>query len=62
MKAKINIELFDDSPMSSIEELGLTTKFLKMCYEAAFEKFINNLSQDGLQHTLSVEIEDNTVN
>lgn len=62
MKAKINIELFDDSPMSSIEELGLTTKFLKMCYESAFEKFINDLSQDGLQHTLSVEIEDNTVN
>ena len=62
MKVKINIELFDDSPMSSIEELGLTTKFLKMCYEATFEKFINDLSQDGLQHTLSVEIEDNIVN
>lgn len=62
MKAKINIELFDDSPMSSIEEIGLTAKFLKMCYEAAFEKFINDLCQYGVRHTLYVEIEDNTVN
>lgn len=60
MKAKIYIELFDDTPMSALDEVGLTTKFLKTCYEAGFETYLKKICADGLDYTLSVEIEDNT--
>lgn len=37
MKAKINIELWDNFSMEQLSELGLTEKFLKIMYEKAFE-------------------------
>ena len=37
MKVKINIELFDDSSRSQLEEVWLTDKFLELGYRLAFE-------------------------
>lgn len=62
MKVKINIELFDNTSKSQLEEFGITDKFLKLCYSAVAEKFVKDLCKDGLEYTLDVEIEDNTVN
>ena len=62
MKAKINIEMFDDSSRSQFDEVGITDKFLELCYHAAFEQFVKDMCKDGLKYTIVVEIEDNTVN
>ena len=64
MKVNVNIELFDNTPASAIEELGLTTKFLNVCYEAGFIQYVKSLWADapGMNYSVSVEIEDNTVN
>lgn len=62
MKAMVNIEIFDNSSISDLDELGVTTKFLKKCFEVGFEKYLQKLCEDGSDYTLSVEIEDNTVN
>lgn len=62
MKATVNIEIFDNSSMSDLEEFGITIKFLKMCFEAGFEKYLQEVCKDGTDYTLSVEVEDNTAN
>ena len=62
MKAKVNIELFDNTKASTLDGLGITFKFLEVCYKAAFEQFLTEFCGSGLEHTVSVEIEDNTVN
>lgn len=62
MKAKINIELFDNTPASALEEFGLTTKFLEISYKAAFESLVKQINDGGCDYTIAVEIEDNTVN
>lgn len=62
MKVKINIELFDDSSRSQLEEVGLTDKFLELGYHLAFEQYLKDLCKDSVEYALSVEIEDNTVN
>lgn len=61
MKAKINIELWDNSSMEQLSEFGLTDKFLKIIYEKAFEQLVEEICANGAKYTLSVEIEDNTV-
>ena len=62
MKVKINIELFDDSSRSQLEEVGLTDKFLELGYRLEFEQYLKDLCKDNVEYALSVEIEDNTVN
>lgn len=61
MKVKINIELWDNSSIAKLEELGLTEKFLKICYENAFKQFVESICEsDDMKRTVSVEVEDNT--
>lgn len=60
MKAKINIELWDNFSMEQLSELGLTEKFLKIMYEKAFEQLVEEICTSGVEYSLSVEIEDNT--
>lgn len=62
MKVKVDIELWDNTSTADLEQLGLTTKFLRLCYEESFMQLINKLHDRGMEHTISVEIEDNTVN
>lgn len=62
MKVIVNIELWDDTPTSKLEQYGLTTKFLRLCYEESFKQLVNKMCEKGMEHTLSVEMEDNTVN
>lgn len=61
MKVKINIELFDDSSRSQLEEVGLTDKFLELGYRLAFEQYLKDLCKDSVEYALSVKIEDDTV-
>lgn len=62
MKVKANIELWDNAPTSMLDEIGLTTKFLEVCYQAAFEQLVKEICNDapGMNYTLSVEVVDNT--
>ena len=64
MKIKINIELFDDTPASKIEEIGLTTKFLEIVYKEGFTQYIKSLCEDSpeMNYSISTEVEDNTIN
>lgn len=61
MKAKINLEFWDNTTPSDLEEHGVTEKFLKMLYINAFEELAGELKADGVEYSLNVEIEDNTV-
>lgn len=60
MKVKIDIELWDETPITKLEEVGLTEKFMQICYEKAFEQLIEAVCVSGMKHALSVEVEDNT--
>lgn len=62
MKVKINIELWDNTPASKLQEIGLTTKFLEICYQEAFKQLVGKICGDapGMNYTLSVEAVDNT--
>lgn len=62
MKIKVNIELWDNTSTADLEQFGLTTKFLRMCYEESFKQLVNKLCENGMEHILNVEMEDNTVN
>ena len=62
MKVTVNIELWDKTSTADLEQLGLTTKFLRLCYEESFKQLVNKMCEKGMEHILSVEIEDNTVN
>lgn len=62
MKVMVNIELWDNTPASKLDEVGLTTKFLEILYQTAFEQLVNEMCADtpSMNHTLSVEVIDNT--
>lgn len=64
MKIKANIELWDETPMSQLDEFGLTTKFLEVCYQKAFEQLVKKMCSDSpeMKHTVSIEVVDNIVN
>lgn len=64
MKVKTNIELWDNTTMAEMEVLGLTTKFLEVCYQAAFEQLVKEMCSEspGMEYAVSVEVEDNAVN
>lgn len=63
MKAKINIEIFDDSTLKKCEELGFYPKTLETLYTVAFEALLKEMCTDsGTDYVLSVEIVDNTTN
>ena len=62
MKVSVNIELWDNTSTSQLEMLGLTDKFLKKCYEESFMQLINKACERGMEYTLNIEVEDNTVN
>ena len=47
---------------SQIETMGLNYDVLKKCYEESFMQLINKLQERGMEYTLNVEIEDNTIN
>ena len=63
MKVNVNIELWDNTPMSNLDEVGLTTKFLETMYRIAFEQLVNEMCSEspGMEHALSIEVVDNTV-
>lgn len=60
MKAKINIELWDDSTKEETEDTGVTAGFLETCYRLGYEKFTKDICVEGMKYTVSVEIVDNT--
>lgn len=60
MKAKINIEIFDDSSLQQCEDLGFSLKTLEALYNANFNTILKEACVEGADYTLSVEIEDNT--
>ena len=63
MKVNINIELWDNTPASQLEKIGLTPKFLHVAYQTAFEQIIKEVCADSpgmMNHALSVEVVDNT--
>ena len=62
MKVKVNIELWDNMSASMLDDFGLTTKFLHVVYQAAFEQLVKEMCADspGMNHTLSIEVVDNT--
>lgn len=62
MKAKINIEIFDDSSLKECEDLGFYAKTLETIYQFSFDAFLKEVCSGGADYTLSVEIEDNTLN
>lgn len=62
MKAKINIEIFDNSSLKECEELGFYTKTLENLYKISFETLLKEMCASGANYSLSVEIEDNTAN
>ena len=59
MKAKINIEIFDDSSLQQCEDLGFGIKALETLYKVSFGTILKEMCVDGADYTLSVEIEDN---
>ena len=61
MKAKINIELWDDSTKEQLDEFGVTEKFLKVLYEQAFNQLVEEICDEKMKYSLHVEIEDNTI-
>lgn len=61
MKVAVNIEIFDNSSESVLEEFGITSKFLKMGYEQVFKNQLNEICKGEADYTLSVEVTDNTV-
>lgn len=61
MKAKINLELCDNTTPSDLEKHGVTEKFLKILYINAFEELMGELKAEGMEYSLNVEIEDNTI-
>lgn len=62
MKAKINIEIFDKSTPQECESLGFGNKALETLYTVAFNNLLETMCESGAEYTLSVKIEDNTVN
>lgn len=62
MKVNVDIELWDNMSKSQIETMGLNYDVLKKCYEESFMQLINKLQERGMEYTLNVEIEDNTIN
>lgn len=62
MKVNVNIELWDNTTMETMEKIGLTTKFIETCYQVAFEQLVKEVCADspGMNHALSVEVVDNT--
>jgi hypothetical protein len=62
MKVNVNIELWDNMPASKLDKVGLTTKFLEVCYQTAFERLVKEMCADApsMNYTLSVEVVDNT--
>lgn len=62
MKAKINIEIFDNSSLKKCEEYGFGIKSLETMYTMSFESILKEVcADDRATYTLSVEVEDNTV-
>ena len=60
MKAKINIEIFDNSSLKECEAIGFYAKTLETLYKDSFESILKEVCVQGSDYTLSVEIEDNT--
>ena len=61
MKAIINLELWDNTTPSDLEKYGVTEKVLKILYINAFEELMGELKAEGMEYSLNVEIEDNTI-
>lgn len=63
MQINVNIKLWDDTTMEKMEEVGLTTKFLETMYHLAFEKLVLKMCEEssGMNHSVSIEAVDNTV-
>ena len=63
MKVKINIELWDNTTTETMDKIGLTSKFLETCYQVAFEQLVNEVCSESpdMNHTLTVEVVDNTI-
>lgn len=62
MRAKVDIELFDNTSVSKLNNIGVSEEFLRIYYEAAFDQLLKEVCAEGMNYTLSIEIEDNTVN
>lgn len=56
MKAKINIELWEDKNVEDLKQFGITDKLLENIFRLAFEKLLNEITADGGGYSLNVEI------
>ena len=56
MKAKINIELWEDGDIEAMKELGITNKLLENIFKMAFEKLCLEITSDGGHYSVNVEI------
>lgn len=56
MKVNINIKLWDDSSLETLEEVGLTTKFVRTLLKKGIEKWIEDNKTDGCEYSVYVEV------
>ena len=61
MKARINLELWDNTTEKDLEKFGMSKRFLKACYISSFEELMKEACAEGMKYSLNVEVEDNTI-
>ena len=61
MKVKIDIEIWDDTSAEKLESVGVTDKFVTIMYENAFKEILEEICVEGMEYSLNIETEDNTI-
>ena len=58
MRANVHVEIWDDTPAQKMDEIGITTKFVKTCYQVAFEQLLKEMCSEtqGVNYTVSVDV------
>lgn len=56
MKAKINIELWEDKNVEDLKQFGITNKLLENIFKMAFEKLLDEITADSGGYSLDVDI------
>lgn len=60
MKAIITITIADKTTPETLEELGLSEKFMGIMYREAFGTLLKQITTHEQETTVAVQIEDNT--